>query len=443
MNGEEEEARYEGRVVGPSSQVPKAPTLEPEPEQEQEPEPEPELGEENRVNIGDDDEGDDEEDLSEWEDPRRDRWKEWEETYEEFIFRHVFKLVVEHAHRWKYFYFSTSSSRSLVYFHQSIRILSAPILEHMAIHFEAWRDGIECRRLPELEEVSSGGDPSILLGGSPKLTGFKTFGIPSYYFLPNLATVTTFLVRDVRLYHVRYLAVFSQLECVSFSERKFSAEEQLEPLDGSRFILPSLKHLHLGSSRGVFSRLLSRLEAPNLLSLVLVGEILPASVDHFVTRNFSKVIFLNMISCIIGDEDANPPPPIVPFLTLFPNVRHILCRGFWERIAIYLTNTPYPHPTINTKTLVPRLRTFITRQDHPGRESAERLWVKAHESMKAFKGSWRRDLNVNPLLRVVRKITKGKEEQGWSFDVYNFPPDKKYNKNGWARRGDRYMNQDF
>ena len=183
-----------------------------------------------------------------------------------------FKLVeiaIPHACRWRRFTLFTDSLYAPIRVMDGFRRLNTPNLEYLAI----------CPASNDLADIPDPDDirPSVLTGGTPKLSVMRINSTTHFHSLPPLSNITTLTIQDSPeiveyFYSVRtfrsILMAIPNLTNLSI-ESSYGVNPSSTFVSGlPRIVMPSLKVLRIAQDNCVLS-ILSLLDAPLLEMLLL------------------------------------------------------------------------------------------------------------------------------------------------------------------------------
>ncbi|TFK62425.1 hypothetical protein BDN72DRAFT_848720 [Pluteus cervinus] len=348
-------------------------------------------------------------------------------------FLKILGLVLPHAGRWRHLYVSTDDDYSVAHLYHQIQHLSVPILEHFSVNADL-TTGVLTNDLPRIGVSPLEG--GIFTGGAPMLAAFRAFGTVSDYFQPDLSNITSLYIRGQKIFatspeYFCNILSLPHLECLSLSGGQESEDSFLAAATSRRsqpIVMSRLKHLHFDIYRPLaLSNLFTMAVTPNLQSLLLVDYEIPRTVD-FSAISFANVIQLRFMGCYGGGATASND---IPFLALFPNVRHIILSAgsFPSRVCPHLLRD-----AATGSKLLPNLLTFSCVRGSP--------WDLRNVQQNI--GKWRDGLLVNPTAEEIAQleVTRNLPEIGWDHG-WKFPSDPIFFDERLCTRGDEFISRDI
>lgn len=330
----------------------------------------------------------------------------------------IFRLVLPHAGRWRYFYLSTNDYGSVNYLYYEIRDLSVPLLKHFSVDL-SHPTGYDS---PIRLNAASLNKTPIFTKGSPSLSTFRGLGETPSRLQPDLSNITSLYLRDLpwtvlTLEYFRTILSLPELECLSLHGTIDSDFWNVTPSQCQPTITAHrLKHLHFAIQHSsAFQVLLYTLNAPRLKSLFLVGAEITGDSEGFAAKHFPEVIHLRFLRC--GVQMAIIAG-CATFFRMFPSVKFLAMNGGRLPLPVsqlLLVAVPGDSCSQMKSETLPDLLA-LTCED-----GAPRDLISDNGACTA---KWRDGLMVNPTPKQLKKL-EGEHnlpEAGWDQD-FRFPPD--------------------
>ncbi|KAG5652154.1 hypothetical protein H0H81_006099 [Sphagnurus paluster] len=286
-----------------------------------------------------------------------------------FALSSAWPSILEHSSRWRRLTIKSDSIKLLHRTLGSLRDLSAPTLEELAIQCD---DNNEDGDGPtELDGFH------ILLGGAPRLRRFCLDGISRLEHSLDLSTVDTLFIHNIQASwpFTEFRPLMASLSCLTHLSinHNFLATE---PLPDQRLVIPTLHTLRLRyhPQEASYEDVLMGFVTPSLEALHLVNaceadidNLLDTLTDVSAAPNLPvSATLLPKLNSLVLDGCSLAPDVFRVLASRFPSVKHLTCvqwirptfemllasQYFWQELSsVYLTEALTDLPKLDVHSL--------------------------------------------------------------------------------------------